>query len=771
MYRKTWIAAVACMAAGCAFAADTPGVERASAVDTASYTAIPRVVWGSGGATSYVRFGNASGGAANFEVKVTGGETGTDYTGSKSYTLSVPDKASVQKSIDDIRAGITAQGGPDIALKSGDTFLNLYVTSDKKGSGAAFQHVTFNANTGFFENVSLCTFDPTQDYSGTARRLVNVHTTRLSTYPSRIEIHNPDATSRVVRGKVYDAVSGTSLGSFTATVAANATTVMEESAIEQQISFTPSASQLHVNIEFETADSSAYTALVAHKVTQSSTGAVFNLSQVCAVNPARTSTSNCTTTGGTTPVNPSGDTSGSSSGTSTGCCPSTPVATNPSGGSSGGSSSCSSNGDTFAAVSDTLTQTFTVGQQATIALGTLLNNDTKATGATLHDATAFVDVATSAPNGTSSTTTAPITYTTASGGTATLAGGILYTPARAGTVTFSYRLTSSSGEISNYATVTLTVSGAAATTPTAVSDTLTQVFQVGQAASIPLASLTANDTNVTNTTTIDSVTPFVDSTGTANGVYTQMPSVITFVPARAGTVTFTYRLSAGSGGGLSNFATVSLTVEDPNLPRPANDTLSQGFAVGVPTSILFATLTGNDFNASGATLESVTAFVDSGATTTNGSYSVSNTGITYTPAREGTVTFTYRLRNGSGVSYPATVTLTVSGAVTKAPTAVDDTISYTMAVGPNNSVQITLADVIGNDSDTIGATFDQTVTLSLTATSGTVGNFSVVPLIDRLLIDNLPSGSNTLTFKYRLKNSIGTSNTATVTVNVTKATN
>lgn len=32
----------------------------------------------------------------------------------------------------------------------------------------------------------------------------------------------------------------------------------------------------------------------------------------------------------------------------------------------------------------------------------------------------------------------------------------------------------------------------------------------------------------------------------------------------------------------------------------------------------------------------------------------------------------------------------------------------------------------------------------------------------------LPSASNTLTFNYRLKNSFGTSNTAKVTVNVSK---
>lgn len=769
MHNKTWLAAAAIVVAGYAFAADGQnGVERQSALDTSSYTAIPRVVFNSNGATSYLRFGNASGASASFEVKVTGGETGTAYTESKAYQLTVPDKGSVQKSIDDIRAGIAAQGGPDIALKSGDTFLNLYVTSDRKGSGAAFQHVTFNGDTGFFENVSLCTYDPTKDYSGATSRVVNVHTSRINGYPSKVEIHNPDAASRTVRGKVYDAVSGTSLGSFTVNVPANATTVMDESAIEQQIAFTPSASQQHINIEFETADSGAYTAVVAHKVTQVSSGAVFNLSQVCAINPARTSPSNCTTTGGMAAVNPSGDTGGGNTGgTNTGCCPSTPVATNPSGSGSSGSAACG-NSDTFAAVGDTLTQAFTVGQPTTIALGTLLNNDTKAAGATLESATAFVDAGTGAPNGTFTTTTAPVGYTTSSGAGATYAGGIIYTPARPGAVTFTYRLTSSTGAISNYATVTLTVGGTAAAAITANDDMLTQTFQVGQSVSITLASLTANDTNVTNATTIESVTPFVDSTGTENGTYTQLPTIISYVPSRAGTVTFTYRLSPGGGGAPSNFATVTLTVADPNLPRPADDTLNQGFAVGVPATIQFSTLTVNDFNASGATVESLTPFVSQGTVAANGTYSAAGSTISYTPARAGPVTFTYRLRNGSGLSYPATVTLTVGAEVTKAPTTADDTISYTIPAGTLSLVQINLADVIGNDSDTAGATFDQSVSLALTATNGTVGNFSVIPLVDRILIDNLPASSNTLTFNYRLKNSIGTSNTSKITVNVTK---
>lgn len=154
------------------------------------------MVFNSAGASSFLRFSNASGASTSFDVKVVGGETGTDYTGSKTYSVTVPDKGSAQRSIDDIRTSLLSQGA-DIALKSGDTSLNLFVTSPKLSSGGGFQHVTFNGSTGFFENVSICTYDATQDYSVTVRRLVNVHTFRLSGYPSKIEIHNQDATARV----------------------------------------------------------------------------------------------------------------------------------------------------------------------------------------------------------------------------------------------------------------------------------------------------------------------------------------------------------------------------------------------------------------------------------------------------------------------------------------------------------------------------------------------------------------------------------------------
>ena len=118
MYRSTLVAAFAgLLATTYAFAADPAadqamsapaGVERASALDTSAYTSVQRVYFNNASATSYIRFANSSGQSTSFSVKVVGGESGTDYAPNKSLSITVPDKASLQRSIYDIRDGITA---------------------------------------------------------------------------------------------------------------------------------------------------------------------------------------------------------------------------------------------------------------------------------------------------------------------------------------------------------------------------------------------------------------------------------------------------------------------------------------------------------------------------------------------------------------------------------------------------------------------------------------------------------------------------------------
>ena len=181
-------------------------------------------------------------------------------------------------------------------------------------------------------------------------------------------------------------------------------------------------------------------------------------------------------------------------------------------------------------------------------------------------------------------------------------------------------------------------------------------FTAGQTTTIPLSSLTANDTGTTDATFASITTPTSD--GAANGSFTTVPGGISYTPARSGTATFTYQLR--NSAGVSNIATVRLTVGGNNTPVTVNDTLSQSFIVGQTTLVQLSALTANDINTAGGTLENLTTPASDNLA--NGTIARVDAGFTYTPVRAGTVTFTYQIRTGAGISNVGVVTVTVRGA-------------------------------------------------------------------------------------------------------------
>ena len=285
---------------------------------------------------------------------------------------------------------------------------------------------------------------------------------------------------------------------------------------------------------------------------------------------------------------------------------------------------------------DTLSQTFTVGQTTAVALQLLAANDLNANGATL------------------AAVTSPITEGGVNGTITRSDSGFTYTPARAGVATFTYQIRNAAG-LSNAATVTLTI-GPSGNAPVANNDILTQTFTAGQTTTIPLSSLTANDTGTTDATFASITTPTSD--GAANGSFTTVPGGISYTPARSGTATFTYQLR--NSAGVSNIATVRLTVGGNNTPVTVNDTLSQSFIVGQTTLVQLSALTANDINTAGGTLENLTTPASDNLA--NGTIARVDAGFTYTPVRAGTVTFTYQIRTGAGISNVGVVTVTVRGA-------------------------------------------------------------------------------------------------------------
>jgi hypothetical protein len=272
-----FIVAMAAGELGRAAAQDGAARERPQAFNGANQTPIAPTYNDANGNLSFVRFFNANSTTpSTFAVTVVGSPSGNTYGSVASFT--VPANASHQRSLTEI---LSAAGAG--ALTSGDTNYTLYVRNADGFS--AFQHVIFNSTNRFFESATICQFFSGAQHVRVIPLVANMHTSRLPTYPSEITVHNYTAATRAYTARVYDAVSGTQLGSVPLTVTANTTARLSTAAIEQEIGFTPSSSQFHMNIRVGDASSpDDLTAVLGHTVQNTEfNGTAVNLTQLCRV--------------------------------------------------------------------------------------------------------------------------------------------------------------------------------------------------------------------------------------------------------------------------------------------------------------------------------------------------------------------------------------------------------------------------------------------------------------------------------------------------------
>ena len=151
-----------------------------------------------------------------------------------------------------------------------------------------------------------------------------------------------------------------------------------------------------------------------------------------------------------------------------------------------------------------------------------------------------------------------------------------------------------------------------------------------------------------------------------------------------GADTFTYQ--ANDGQSLSNVATVTVTVVN-RPPVAVNDTASTNQGKAVAIGVL-----ANDTDPDGDPLSVTNLTVPA-----NGTATVANEIVTYTPksAFVGTDTFTYQASDGSAASNVATVTIQVNATTNTPPVAANDTAS----TNKNSAVSIP---VLANDTDANG---------------------------------------------------------------------
>ncbi len=335
-----------------------------------------------------------------------------------------------------------------------------------------------------------------------------------------------------------------------------------------------------------------------------------------------------------------------------------------------------------------------------------------------------------------------------------VSGVVTYTPSSGfvGTDTLTYTVEDNSTNVSNAATVTVTVL-AVNQPPTANDDSTTTNTDVAVAIDV-LANDTDSDGVLVPSTVLVASGP---SNGTTN--VDPVTGVVTYTPSSGfvGTDMFTYTVEDDSAN-VSNAATVTVTVLAVNQPPTAND---DSASTGIDTAVAIDVLA-NDVDIDGVLVPS-TVLVASGPS--NGTTSVDPVSgvVTYTPSLGfvGTDTFTYTVEDDSAdVSNLATVTVTVSGAGNQPPTANDDSASTDQDV----SVAI---DVLANDVDTDGVLVPSTVLVTSDPRDGTT---SVDPVTG--VVTYTPSSGfvGVDTFMYTVEDdSTGVSNAATVTITVVVA--
>jgi Bacterial Ig domain len=225
----------------------------------------------------------------------------------------------------------------------------------------------------------------------------------------------------------------------------------------------------------------------------------------------------------------------------------------------------------------------------------------------------------------------------------------------------------------------------------------------------------------------------------------------TFTPATgfAGPVTFAYR--AYNGGGMSNIATVTVTVGSPGTPPTSVADAYTYFRHDPLTTIPSPGVLANDHSNGGGAMTAVLV-----SQPTNGTVALNADGsFTYAPGATFVrpETFTYRAVNAAGPGAVATVSLYVAPPILRA-------VADTFSVARNTTLVVPGPGVLANDSKS--ARIRPVVVAAPTHGRLTLSD-------DGALRYRPTRGfSGTDTFTYRITDGQSTSNAATVTIEVVR---
>lgn len=266
-------------------------VEKPAAIANGTgYAVVSGAVNGTAGGAlnSYLRLFNGGALAANVSVTVVNATTGATVGAT---TYSIPPMASKQYGMVDILATVapgTAAGGS----------YSLYLQSSE--STAGYQHVTFNGVTFLYENASVCKnllSQVTSPYSASLV-LVNVHTSVIEAfgYAMSVQLHNFSDLPKTYVAKVYESSTGSFKGQVSIQTQANTSYSLgfvNQLQKASTVNWTPAATEGFANVVITDSTGATPNAMIGASIDTSSklgAGASSNMSTVCAINAASTST-------------------------------------------------------------------------------------------------------------------------------------------------------------------------------------------------------------------------------------------------------------------------------------------------------------------------------------------------------------------------------------------------------------------------------------------------------------------------------------------------
>lgn len=337
-------------------------------------------------------------------------------------------------------------------------------------------------------------------------------------------------------------------------------------------------------------------------------------------------------------------------------------------------------------------------------------------------------------------------------------GSFTYTPTANyhGSDSFTYKANDGTAD-SNVVTVSLTVNSVN-DAPVAVNDAYSGTEDT------PLNVLAGTGVLLNDTDADGDALTAIIATGPQHGTLALLPTggfLYTPNANYSGPDSFTYRASDGSG--LSNLATVSLTIAAVNdAPVAAGDLYA------TTTSTPLVVLAGNGVLANDTDAEGQTLFASIVALPQHGVVVLSPDGsFVYTPVLgyNGPDSFTYQASDGTLLSNTATVSILVSAAANSPPVANGNTYAVTEDTPLNITAGSVASGVLGNDTD---ADFPVNPASQLTATLVSPPQHGTLVLRADGTFDYTPQANyfGTDSFTYFASDPSSSSNVATVTLNI-----